>query len=286
MDQTHPPAEVDVDERLAASLVEAMLPEFAEYRPVLVDEGWDNVTYRLGPELALRLPRREVAVELLLNEQRWLPEIAGWIDLEVPVPVARGEPSDLFPWPWSVVRWIEGGTVESSSLDAEDASRLAAELGALHRPASSDTPTNPFRGVPLGERAEVVEPRLQRLGEPRLTHLWAAALEAEPPGRSVWLHGDLHPRNVIVRNGRLTGLIDWGDLCGGDVATDLACAWTLFESAARQAFLDAYPHDRGDRARAVGWAVNYGTGLIESGEPRHVPIGRDILRRLMEPAAR
>jgi len=271
-----------VDVALATALLEAQCPELLAGPLCLVDEGWDNVTYRVGPDHALRLPRRRVAVDLLLNEQRWLPTLAEWLELPVPRPVFAGRPSDLFAWPWSIVEWVHGATADAVPLDARAALTLANALSSLHRPAPPDAPANLFRGVPLAERRGVVTPRLRRLGIPRLDELWARALEAGPFVDRVWLHGDLHPRNVVVVDGRLGGIIDWGDLCGGDRATDLACAWTLFDAPERRAFLEAYEHTPDDRARAAGWAVNFGSALLESGEARHVPLGEAIVRRLIE----
>lgn len=280
MDVRHPPAEVHVDADLIRWLLASQHPDLVADL-TLVDEGWDNVTYRLGTAHAVRLPRREIAVQLLLNEQRWLPVLAPWVDLEVPVPVAAGAPSDLFPWPWSVVRWIEGRTPEACSLSPGDGVALAGALRSLHRAAPDDAPPNPFRGVPLEERRGAVEQRLRRLGLADLEALWRDALGADPSAARVWLHGDLHPRNAVVRGGRLVGLLDWGDLTVGDPATDLACAWTLFGAEGRAAFLGAYGASAEERARAAGWAVNFASAHLDSAEPRHVAIGRTIAEQLV-----
>lgn len=281
MDSRHPPAEVRVDADLARSLLESQHPGFSSDELVLVDEGWDNVTFRLGPDHAVRIPRREAAVPLVLNEQRWLPVLAPWLDLAVPVPVGIGVPSPHFPWPWSVVPWIPGTTVEDVRLSADDARRLAHALRSLHRVAPSDAPANPFRGVPLGARREAVEERFGRLQLAELEPLWRQALDAAPAETAVWLHGDLHPRNVLARDGTLAGLIDWGDMTAGDAATDLACAWTLFDADARRVFLETYEPSAAETARAAGWAVHFGSALLDSGEPRHEPIGRTIVERLV-----
>ncbi|MGD8281803.1 MAG: aminoglycoside phosphotransferase family protein [Gemmatimonadota bacterium] len=280
MDLRHPPAEVSVDADLARRLLAAQHPHLLGSDPVPVGEGWDNFIFRVGAEHALRVPRRQVGVELLLHEQRWLPEIAGWIDIAVPVPVAVGVPSELFAWPWSVVRWIEGDTAESAPLSVADAERLGGALRALHRPSPPEAPTNPFRGVPLSDRAAVVEERLARLGLRALEPVFKKALSAPPAPRAVWLHGDLHPRNVLVRDGALVGLIDWGDVTGGDPATDLVCAWTLFEPAGRESFRRRYGPTPAEWARAKGWAVHFGSALVDSGEPAHVSIGHRILEQL------
>ena len=282
VDRTHPEAEVHIDTALATALLQEQCPDLMSHPPALVDEGWDNVTFQVGAEHALRLPRRELAVRLLENEQRWLPTLSDWIRLETPTPVFRGQPSERFGWPWSVVTWVPGRTAEGRPLDGASAKVLAVALRALHRAAPSEAPTNPFRGVPLAGRRQVVESRLTGLGLAQLREVWANAIDATASPDRVWLHGDLHPRNVVCREGRLVGLIDWGDLCAGDPATDLACAWTLFEKPEREIFLGTYVAAEGALVRAAGWAVNFATGLVASGEPRHVPMGWDIIRRLVE----
>lgn len=126
-----------------------------------------------------------------------------------------------------------------------------------------------------------MEERLQRLDLQGLVRPWKEAIEAPPARDRVWLHGDLHPRNVLVQDGALAGLIAWGDVTAGDVATDLACAWMLFAYArARTLFLEAYAPSEQVQARAAGWAVHFASGLIDSGEPRHVQIGLSAMRRL------
>jgi len=282
MNLRHPSAEVKVDAELAEALLESQYPQLLVGPLVLVDEGWDNMTYRVGSELALRLPRRKAAVALLLNEQKWLPLVAGWVSLDVPRPVAVGSPCEAFGWPWSVVEWVPGQTLDDETLSPVDARVLAKNLRLLHRPAPPDAPLNRFRGVPLVSRSGVVEDRLARLGLDALTVPWRRAVEAPCEGTRVWLHGDLHPRNVITQEGALSGLIDWGDITAGDVGTDLACAWTLLDAPARQAFRAAYDPSDAEWTRAFGWAVNLGAALVDSGEPQHARIGRTVIRRLVE----
>lgn len=281
MDTRRPPAEVDVDIGLVRALLDAQHAHLVTGPLTLVDEGWDNFTYRIGSDYAARIPRRSVAVDLLVNEQTWLPTIAEWLPVAVPRPVAVGAPSELFAWPWSVVEWIPGETANLSPLDRDQAPSLANALRSLHRAAPPDAPFNPFRGVPLAARREAVEKRLGRLGIAGLGVLWRRAVEADAAKDSVWLHGDLHPRNVVVRDGVLAGIIDWGDVTAGDVATDLACAWMLFDERGRYAFLEAYAPTEVEKTRAIGWAVNFGCALVDSGEPLHSKIGESIIRQLV-----
>lgn len=278
----HPPAEVTVDAVLARALLEAQHPAFADHAPTLADEGWDNFTFRLGARHALRVPRREVAVELILKEQRWLFEVASRLELGFPRIVGVGAPSELFAWPWSVVEWVEGPTADVVLLGPGEARVLADALRRLHAPAPPEAPINPFRGVPLERRRDVLEERIERLGMRELDARWRGALEAPPAEEAVWIHGDLHPRNVVVtERGALAGLIDWGDMAAGDRATDLACAWTLFDSAsARAAFLDAYGATGEEQRRAAGWAVVFATMLVGSGDRRHEELGRVMVARL------
>ncbi|OYW23209.1 MAG: hypothetical protein B7Z55_03760 [Planctomycetales bacterium 12-60-4] len=288
---SHPPAEISIEEDTVRRLLETQCPDFADQPLRFVDEGWDNVTYLVGERHAVRLPRREAAVALLVNEQRWLPLLATRLPIEVPVPVHAGETSEWFRWPWSIVNWIPGGTAETHEFQSGDAALLAETLVALHQPAPDDAPVNPFRGVPLLTRHEVLESRMHLLqdhpaiDESRLKAIWRDACAAPVATVRAWLHGDLHPRNVVIRDGSLAGLIDWGDLNGGDAATDVACAWMLIDAPLRRReFLQAYGASDAVRWRAMGWAVHIGLGLVDSGEPRHVPLGLATLNRVIADA--
>lgn len=281
LDQPYPPAERVVEPALVRRLLEEQHPRFLGPEPILVAEGWDNTTFRVGHH-AVRLPRRLEAVALLENEQFWLPRIAGRIPVSVPTPVAVGLPSVPFDWPWSVVEWIEGGTADVAGLQEANAEALARVLRSLHEAASPEAPRNPYRSIPLVARQELVIDRIERLGLQELYPIWRAAVREAVGDSPCWIHGDLHGRNVIVHQGRLMGIIDWGDLCAGDVATDLACAWMLFHSeSARRRLLGAYGAPAGVSLRARGWAVNLATGMVDSGVPAYVAMGERTISNLM-----
>lgn len=288
---TRPPAEIRIDVSLVRRLLQAECPALAGAPLHLVDEGWDNVTVRIGARHAARLPRRQVAVALLVNEQRWLPLLAERIPLAVPTPVHAGAAGPIFPWPWSVVRWVPGETADAHAFSFADAELLAQSLRALHQPAPDDAPVNPMRGLPLETRQELVDQRLRRLASTpgidasRLRAIWDEARSVPHAAARLWIHGDLHPRNVLTRDGSLGGLIDWGDLNGGDAATDVACAWMLMDGAdVRRRFLDAYRPPEYVVPRARGWAVHMGLALVDSGEARHVPMGLAALNRVVSDA--
>jgi aminoglycoside phosphotransferase (APT) family kinase protein len=288
----HPPAEIQLDAETVRRLLDEQCPEFAGEPLQLVDEGWDNYTFLTGPSHsgrnhAARLPRREAAVVLVANEQRWLPLLAPRLPLAVPAPIFAGRPSKLFPWPWSVVTWIPGTTAERHNFGSTDTRLLAETLLALHQPAPADAPENPFRGVPLAKRNDAFGERLHGLHQhpgvdtARLAAIWREACAAPPARERRWLHGDLHPRNIVIREGALVGIIDWGDLAGGDVATDLACGWLLLGAERRREFLAAYGADEALVARAKGWAALMGLALLVSGESRHTPLGAKTLERVI-----
>ena len=226
-----PPAEVSIDEALVARLI-------AEQHPGLLgpvswlSSGWDNELFRLGDDYVVRMPRRALAVPLIEHEQRWLPELQTLVEVPIPVPVAVGRPGDGYPWPWSITRWLPG--VPVAHLAVRDRGALVEPLARfvveLHAPASVDAPVNPVRGTPLAARDEAVRGRLASPGMPlaaELVRLWERACAAPPfAGPPVWIHGDLHPINVLAdASGGLSAVIDFGDLAGADPACDLAAAW-------------------------------------------------------------
>ncbi len=291
----NPAAEVDVDEQLVRALLAEQHPDLADLPLRELSAGWDNVLWRLGDDLLVRLPRRQVSVQLTLNEQRWLPLVAASLPLPVPAPVRVGVPSNRYPWPWSVVPWLDGRPGDRAEITQLDdaAGRLGGFFRALHRAAPPDAPRNPFRGVPLAERAAMFADRLKSLeGEVDVNAartVWDRAVAAKPfGGPPVWLHGDAHPANVLVAGGTVVAVVDFGDMCAGDPATDLAAAWMLLPSASVPAFFAAYGGIDADlERRALGWAVLFGLMLLAigldstpgSGHPTYEPIGRATLAR-------
>lgn len=290
-----PPADIPSDPELAAALVTDQHPSLAA--PVTrVADGWDNTIYRLGDDLAVRLPRRAVAVPLLLNEQRWLPDLAEVLPVTIPAPVAVGIPSPLFPWPWSVIRWVEGPGLDQVSETVRDAvaDSFADALLALHRPAPAAAPHNPVRGVPLVARSVTWAGYRTRAGfdRARLAVLDRAVddgLDAEIyPGPPVWVHGDPHPANTVVDpdRGILTALLDFGDLSAGDPATDLAAAWFGFGPEGRARLIERLTADGDYDAdvwrRAKAWAAGMTLAIASHSDdaPRMRAIAMHTLTQL------
>ncbi|WP_353815032.1 aminoglycoside phosphotransferase family protein [Agromyces sp. SYSU T00266] len=271
-----PPPDFHVDEALAARLVAAQHPDLAgEVR--LAANGWDNVVFRLGDDLAIRVPRRREAVELMRNEQRWLPELAPYLPVAVPVPVRNGRPAPELGYdaPWSIVPWFRGESglafdARTRGVALNGLAAFVAELGATPTPA--DAPRSAWRGVPLARRDDDVRARLAggRVADAALlVPVWERALAASAwSGRPVWLHGDLHPHNLLLApSGALIAVVDFGDLAAGDPATDLATAWLTFDARARRIFRAELEARRGvDEAtwdRARGWAIVIASAVVD-----------------------
>lgn len=233
------------DQDLVRALLRDQHPDLAELELREVSGGWDNQQWRLGDKLAVRLPRTERAPALLHKERTWLPTLAQRLPLPRPTPVRIGTPSNLFPHTWTIARWIEGEPADRAPITrAESAEVLAGFLRALHHPAPADAPTNPPRGSVLAE-FPLVHGLFKVIADypyaGAVRQVWDRAVAAAAwPGAPVWLHADLHPANVTVKDGMLAGVIDFGDMCSGDPATDLSAAWLLLPTGAASRFFDAY----------------------------------------------
>jgi aminoglycoside phosphotransferase (APT) family kinase protein len=216
----------------------------------------------------------------------------------VPVPVRIGAPALDYPWPWSVVRWVPGTSAEDAPVrDADSGARTLAEfLLALHRPAPDDAPRNPWRGIPLTDRVDRtlttidgLRPRGLSVDLEAVTDAFErAARRPAWSGPRVWLHGDLHPRHVLTVDGRISGVIDFGDLTSGDPATDLAAVWMLLPLQGHEAFRRVYGPDDDTWERGRGWAIVFGALLLEvalnDGDgPRRQVAEATLLRTLETP---
>jgi aminoglycoside phosphotransferase (APT) family kinase protein len=290
--------EVRFGQDLVRSLLARQHPDLAGLELRDVTGGWDNQLWRLGTDLAVRLPRTERAPALLRTEQRWLPVLAERLPLPTPVPVRTGRPSALFGHVWTIARWVDGEPADRAPITRADAAlTLAGFLKALHQHAPADAPASPTRGIPLaGLRQGFGACMAVIAGDASADaarQAWEKAVAAPAwHGAPAWLHGDLHPANVVVRDGTLSGVIDFGDMCAGDPATDLSAAWLLLPAGAAARFFDACGHaDAATIARARGWAVLRALDLISigrngrlglpGGKPTWEPAGRAALERAL-----
>ena len=294
-----PAAEVEVSADLVRRLLADQHPDLAGLPVEFLANGWDNELYRVGDGLVARLPRRALAAQIITNEQRWLPGLAPRLPLPIPYPERTGVPACGYPYPWSIVPYLPGVPAAQARFfdPAAAATVVGGFLGALHVSSPADAPASPSRGVPLAERAGTFAANLALIGgqtgqdhggRDAVLRVWDAALAAPGyDGPPVWLHGDLHPGNILVNDGQVSGVIDFGDITAGDPAGDLSVAWMLLPLDCHARFWPAYQAADGAgvrvddalRTRARGWALNLAIVFLAHSEDN--PILRQIGRRTL-----
>jgi aminoglycoside phosphotransferase (APT) family kinase protein len=279
-----------LDASLVSRLIAGQFPQWADLpiRPVEL-AGWDNRTFRLGDQMSVRLPSAARYVAQVEKEQRWLPKLATLLPLPIPLPLAMGVPAAGYPWQWSVYRWVDGEPAAREPIAdlSHVATALAQFLGALEciDPTGGPIPGphNFFRGGPLSTYDAETRHTITLLGgeinASAVTEVWEAALATAWHRPPVWVHGDVADGNLLVKDGRLAGVIDFG-CCGvGDPACDLAIAWTLFRGESQDAFRTALQFEGGTWARGRGWALwkallvlakSIDTDPLRAGEARRV----------------
>lgn len=290
-------ADVSIDVDLVSRLVAVQFPAWADLplKPV-ASTGTDNAIFRLGEAMAVRLPRDPEAAEAIAKEQAWLPGFVGRLGLDIPAPLGLGEPGEGYPWRWAVCRWVEGRDAVNASIadDAGSARALGGFLTALRGVDAANGPragaANNYRGVALRHLDLRVRECLAQLEDDIDTALaarvWAAGLSAAiHDGPRVWIHGDLHPGNLVVREGRIAGVIDFGLMGVGDPAADLMAGWTAFDADVREIFLGAAGLNAAARARAKAWALYSGAVALpyyRDSNPTLAGISRQTLGRVLE----
>jgi aminoglycoside phosphotransferase (APT) family kinase protein len=273
------PAEpLGIDADLVRRLIAVQFPAWAGLTVTLLAAGHDNRSFRLGDSLLVRLPSAGRYAPQAEKEQRWLRHLAPQSPLPIPAPLAIGEPGEGYPWRWQVLRWIEGDTAATGVADRmQFALDLAGFLAALQRVDAAAGPAagahSFWRGGPLatydGETRAAIAALAGRIDAVAATAMWEAALAAPWAGPPVWFHGDVAPGNLIVRDGRLAAVIDFGCCGGGDPACDLVIAWTFLDVAARAAFRAALPLDDATWTRARGWALWKALIVLARGPDHH-----------------
>jgi len=268
-----------IDESLVRRLIAAQFPEWSELpiKPV-VPGGWDNRTFRLGEKMLVRIPSAEAYATQVEREQRWLLRFAPNLPLPIPTPLAMGKPALGYPWCWSVYSWLDGEQAHPQRLN--NLSIFARELGgflcslqsvdATGGPLSG--PHNFHRGGSLsvyeGQTKQSIAMLGARVDGKAVARIWDAALKTAWNGPPVWVHGDISAGNLLVREGRLCGVIDFGQLCLGDPACDLAMAWTFLDGDSRETFRATLSLDAGTWTRGCAWALwkalIVAAGLVET----------------------
>ena len=251
-----------IDTNLVCKLIAEQFPQWAglPINPVKFG-GWDNRTFHLGESMTVRLPSDEEYAPQVEKEQHWLPKLAPLLPLPIPTPLAMGKPTEYYPWHWSVYRWIEGQTASAERITdlSNCASSLAQFLISLQKIDATGGPYNPSRSCPLktydAETREAIAILKNTIDSRAVTKLWNTALASTWQNTLVWIHGDVAPTNVLVKNGKLSAIIDFGSMGIGDPACDLVIAWTLFKGESRNVFRNTLQLDSDTWARARGWAL-------------------------------
>ena len=251
---------------LVHRLVTEQFPQWSALpvRPV-AQGGWDNATFHLGDQMLVRMPTAAEYALAVDKEHRWLPALAPRLPRPVPTPLAQGEPGAGYPYPWSVYAWLPGEPARSDHVSTPD--RLGGDLaefvlalqGVETAGGPRPGPHNWYRGGPLRTFAPLLQRALDALGDrvdaELAREIWAVALRARWDGVDVWFHGDLAPGNLLLADGELSAVIDFGTCGVGDPACDLAIAWTLLTAQGRQTYRSRLGVDPGTWARGRGWAL-------------------------------
>jgi aminoglycoside phosphotransferase (APT) family kinase protein len=289
--RTRPAADVRVDVPLVRRLVAAQFPHWAGLAVEPVESAdWDNTIFRLGSDLTIRLPRRQVSADHARNEHRWLPVMAPRLPLAVPVPLAHGVPGEGYPWHWTVCPWLTGELAALTRITdmGRAAASLARFIGALQAVDPSGGADHEFRGVSLAVHDRNARAAAAVLGDSidvaPMLEVWDAALAVPAwKGQPTWMHGDLHPANLLADNHELSAVIDFGLIGVGDPACDLMVAWTYLSAEARAVFRDLLAADDATWSRGRGWALLFGLRAAAYSEdnPLLGDIGRYTLAEVL-----
>ncbi len=254
--------EVMIDVALVTKLIATQFPQWSDL-PVsaVANSGWDNRTFHLGDAMLVRLPSGEHYARAVAKEQAWLPKLAPHLPLPIPQPLALGKPDSGYPWPWSIYGWIEGEIAQHNNLPNLDlfAAQLADFLLALRQVDPAGGPTRTMRGGSLelwqGQTEAALEVLKDRIDVEAASETWRLALQAPFEDPPVWYHGDVAAGNLLVHNGSLCGVIDFGGLGVGDPACDMAIAWTFLDPSSRAVFRQALKVSDAIWDRGRGWAL-------------------------------
>ncbi len=255
-----------IDDALVHRLIATQFPKWKDLliRPVALS-GWDNRTFHLGDEMLVRMPSREEYAAQVEKEQHWLPKLAPCLPLPIPIPLAIGEPMDGYPWKWSIYRWLEGESAASGYIAdlSEFAASLAQFLIALQRIDSTGGPLPGLHSFYRGGELTTYDAEVRcalaalkgKIDVAAATEVWDMAIATTWNRAPVWVHGDISAGNLLVKNGSLSAVIDFGQLAIGDPACDLTIAWTFFKEKDREVFQEMLSLDAGTWARGLAWTL-------------------------------
>lgn len=255
-----------INTMLIHKLIKAQFPMWEDL-PIrqLIPGGLDNRTFRLGSDKLVRIPSAEHYAAQIQKEYYWLPKLASQLPLTIPTPLRMGEPGEGYPWRWSIYQWIEGETVADCTEINKTmlAVSLAKFLQALHKISLVGGPTpgshNFYRGGNLNiydsETRNAIKIIKNDIDQCLVTEIWDKALSTAWHGQPKWVHGDISAENLLIKDGKLNAVIDFGLIAVGDPACDLSITWTLFEEKNRALFKEMLALDDEIWARARAWTL-------------------------------
>lgn len=255
-----------IDENLAQQLIQKQFPEWKDLIIRAVEKsGWDNRTFHLGDEMTIRIPSKEEYAPQILKESKWLPILGKELSCKITDPLGLGKPSENYPWHWSINKWIEGDTASLSNII--DLNQFAKQLGIfvkeLHGIDASNGPVagshNFHRGGDLSVYSSELQEALSKVkdfDEKKIaSSIWEEAVSTKWDNTPVWVHGDFAVGNILIKDGELNAVIDFGCLAVGDPACDLAIAWNLFDSPSRHIFREILALDQNTWIRGMAWTL-------------------------------
>lgn len=259
-------SKINIDANLVKRLIASQFPAFVDLEIKSVElGGWDNYTFHLGDQMLVRLPSAQCYADKVLKEQIWLPKLAPFLPLPIPKPLVMGEPDCGYPWNWSIYNWLDGETASVAKIS--NMTQFACDLGhfllALQAVDLKGGPEagqhNFYRGAPLAvyddQTRRAIKILENKIDIVAAANIWNEAMSSVLSKDPVWIHGDVASGNLLVKNGYLSAVIDFGGLGIGDPACDLAIAWTFFKSESRREFIKTIGLDQGTVARGRGWAL-------------------------------
>lgn len=257
---------VSIDENLVQRLVAIQFPQWKHLTiKSVANQGWDNRTFHLGNEMLIRLPSDNDYANQVEKEHYWLPKLRPFLPLAIPEPLALGEPTDEYSWKWSIYRFIPGESAATAKITSlsDCACVLAEFLIALHQIDTTGGPLSGFHSFYRGGSLSVYDAETKKaiailqkkIDTESVFDIWENALRTTWNKPPVWVHGDISAGNLLLQNGRLNAIIDFGQLSVGDPACDLVIAWTLFKDKSRDVFQDKLSLDKDTWDRGRAWAL-------------------------------
>lgn len=285
---SYPTNDISITESQLRKILDAQFPEYASFEISLLTSGWDNMLFRLGDELIIRIPRRKLGAQLIEHEITWLPILEDLLPIRVPTPIKIGSATNEYPYKWTINPWFDGDRALEKKISANEVKRLVSCLRVLHSVDTTSAPSNPFRENPLIAKDKDVQLRINEIEAKSIAipdsikKLWDELKHIEIDVSPSLIHGDLHPGNIIMYQENIEAIIDWGDITKGDISTDLACFWMLIgDNELRFSAFDEYGASQSTLLRAKAWAIFYGITFLNAGTD-YLKLGESILQNVIE----